>query len=78
MNRGDIAEPPAAADALQRPLRARFQARLSRSVDMTADVKSCQQILEVFIMFFTLVQWKSRRQPEATVDPAAIRGLGTT
>jgi hypothetical protein len=45
---------------------------------MTADVKSCQQILEVFIMFFTLVQWKSRRQPEATVDPAAIRGLGTT
>ena len=32
-------EPPPAADALQRPLRSRFQARLRRSVDMPADVK---------------------------------------
>ena len=30
--RGIRAEQPAAADALQRPLRSRFQARLSRSV----------------------------------------------
>jgi len=34
-----LAEQAAAADAFQRPLRARFQARLSRSVDMTSDVK---------------------------------------
>jgi hypothetical protein len=33
------AEQPAAADAFQRPLRSRFQARLSRSVAMTSGVK---------------------------------------
>ena len=40
------AQPPAAADAFQRPLlrRFRFQARLSRSVDMTSDVKSWEQL----------------------------------
>jgi hypothetical protein len=47
------AEQPAAADALQRPLRSRFQARLSRSVDMTSDVKSRLKIFYVFIRFFT-------------------------
>jgi hypothetical protein len=34
------AEQGFAADALQRPLRSRFRARLSASVDMTSGVKS--------------------------------------
>jgi hypothetical protein len=40
----DQAEQQVAADALQRPLRSRFQARLSRSVDMTSNVKRWQQL----------------------------------
>ena len=35
------AEPSTAADALQRPLRSRFQARLSRSVDMIDIANGC-------------------------------------
>ena len=38
------AEPWAAADCLQPPLRSGFQQRLSPSVDMTSDVKGCQPI----------------------------------
>ena len=38
------AEQECAADALQRPLRSRFQARLTPGVDMTSNVKSCEQI----------------------------------
>jgi hypothetical protein len=35
------AEPDTGADALQRPLRSRFQARLSRSVDMIDIASGC-------------------------------------
>jgi hypothetical protein len=37
------AEPPPAADCLQRPLRSRFRQQLRRSVDMTSNVKSGPQ-----------------------------------
>jgi len=49
------AQQSAAADCLQRPLlrRSRFRQRLSRSVDMTSDVKSRLKIFYVFIRFFT-------------------------
>jgi len=38
------AAPSTAADAFQRPLRSRFQARLSASVAMTSNVKSREQL----------------------------------
>jgi hypothetical protein len=46
---------------------------------MTSDVKSGQQFFEVFMMF--LQAWcigKAGASKDTTVDPAAIRGLGTT
>jgi len=52
------AEQRTAPDCLQRPLvpRARFrqQAQLRRSVDMTSDVKSREQLFYVCLMFFLL------------------------
>jgi hypothetical protein len=48
------AEQTAAADALQRPLRSRFRARLSGSVDMTSDVKDGEQLFYVRIIVFSL------------------------
>jgi len=58
------AEQPAAADAFQRPLRFRFQARLSRSVDMTSDVKGWEQLFLRLPHGFSLglVYRKSRSQ----------------
>ena len=53
---------PAAADALQRPLRSRFQARLSRSVDMTSDVKDREQLFLHRPPVFSFVYRKSRSQ----------------
>jgi hypothetical protein len=41
---GDAAQQGFAADAFQRPLRSRFQARLKLGVDMTSDVKRWQQL----------------------------------
>jgi hypothetical protein len=40
------------ADALQRPLRSRFWARLRPSVDMTSDVKGWEQLFYVCILIF--------------------------
>jgi hypothetical protein len=76
------AEQSAAADCLQRPLlrRCRFRQRLSRSVDMTSDVKGCSK----FFMSSSQVPISSCRQSagaepvETTVDHADIRGLATT
>jgi hypothetical protein len=45
---------------------------------MTSNVKGCQQIFLGLHDFFTSVHRKSRSQHYATVDPADIRGLGTT
>jgi hypothetical protein len=50
MNR--YAEPRRASDALQRPLRSRFQARLTPGVDMTSDVKGWEQLFYVCIRVF--------------------------
>jgi hypothetical protein len=48
------AEQPPAADCQKRPLvpRSRFRQRLRRSVDMTSDVKSWEQLLYVCLMCF--------------------------
>jgi hypothetical protein len=39
------------ADALQRPLRSRFQARLRPGVDMTSNVKSWRKNSRLFVTF---------------------------
>jgi hypothetical protein len=49
------------ADGFQRPLRFRFQQRLTPGVDMTSDVKSREQLFYVSILF-SLSHWKSRSQ----------------
>jgi hypothetical protein len=41
---------------------------------MTSDVKGCQPIFLGLHAFFPSVQQKRRSQPEATGDPAALRG----
>jgi hypothetical protein len=58
------AEQSAAGDRLQRPLlrRSRFQPRLSRSVDMTSDVKGWEQLFYVRLIVFPCVDRKSRSQ----------------
>jgi hypothetical protein len=75
-----MAEQPPAADCLQRPLvpRFRFRQRLRRSVDMTSDVKGWEPLFSVCLIFALIISRKSRSQEDATVDHAAIRGLGTT
>jgi hypothetical protein len=67
-----------AADCLQRALRSRFRQQLKAGVDMTSDVKGCQPIFLGLHDVFPLVHRKRRSQQYATVDPADIRGLGTT
>src|SRR5438270_13205408 len=73
------AEHRRAADAFQPPLRCGFQARLSRSVDMTSDVKSREQLFYVCLMIFPLFRLSEEPEPvNTTVDHADIRGLVTT
>jgi len=55
----------------------RFQRRLSASVDMTSDVRSCQQLFYVCRLCFPR-PWKSRSQENTTGDPADSRGLTPT
>ena len=74
----DRAQQGGAGDGLQRPLRSRFQPRLTPGVDMTSNVKSGQQTFLGLHVFLPCVHQKSRSQQYATVDPADIRGLGTT
>jgi hypothetical protein len=45
---------------------------------MTSNVKSSAETFLGRHGFFTFVHQQRRSQEEATVDPAAIRGLGTT
>jgi hypothetical protein len=67
------------ADALQRPLRSRFQARLRPSVARTAKVKSWPQMFSGLPMVFcTSGHRQSRSQEATTVAPAALRGLAPT
>jgi len=47
-------QPWRAGDGLQRPLRSRFQPRLTPSVAMTSNVKSWQEIFLGFHDFFVL------------------------
>ena len=49
------AEQARAGDAFQRPLRSRFRQQLTRSVDMTSDVKGWEQLFDVCLMFFPVV-----------------------
>jgi hypothetical protein len=69
---------PPAGDTLQRPLRSRFQARLTRSVDTTSDVKGWEQLFYVCIFIFSFVSQKSWSQSDTTVEHAAIRWLSPT
>jgi hypothetical protein len=59
------AQPPAAADALQPTLRCGFQAQLSRSVDMTSDVKGWEQLFyvrNIVFSFYLFIYRKSWSQ----------------
>jgi hypothetical protein len=67
-----------AADAVQRPLRSRFPARLSCGVDMTANVKSRQQLFLGLHDVFFLRASEEVEPVRTTVDYADIRGLATT
>jgi hypothetical protein len=49
------AEHRSGADALQRPLRSRFRARLTAGVDMTSDVKGWPPIFYIFFIPSTFV-----------------------
>ena len=83
-NRGEelrkaLAEQGSAADAFQRPLRSRCQARLKTGVAMTSNVKSGEQtFLRSSCCVVSSVHQKRRSQEEPTGDPAAIRGLAPT
>ena len=66
-----------AGDGEQRPLRSRFQPRLTRGVAMTSNVKGRNNFLGLH-PFFTFAHEKRRSQEETTGDPAALRGLGPT
>ena len=67
----------ATQSASARP-RSRCSPRLTRSVDMTSDVKGWEELFYVCLMFFPLSHRKSRSQEDTTVDHAAIRGLAPT
>jgi hypothetical protein len=82
MGGGLHAEPRAAADGLQRPLRSRFRQRLSLRVEMTSGVKRLgKRLSQVCCMLFPVGDLvdRKRRSPSATTgDPADLRGWGPT
>ena len=64
--------------ALTQLPRSRYSPRLKRSVDMTSDVKSGEQLFCVCLMFFLLGLSEEPEPVNTTVDLADIRGLATT
>jgi len=73
-----MAEPPAAADAFQRPLRSRFQARLSRSVRKLLPVwmfllarnRHLEFVLEAIPVGALMVSYGLKRLPSRSLADA--------
>jgi hypothetical protein len=70
------AEQARAGDGVQRPLRSRFQARLTRGVDMTSGVKSCDSsVLHLLTPCFGVIGRAGARKTRRLITRLSVDGL---